>query len=130
EPALAEDRLLAALERLREGLELAAQKGRKLALRDRAIRARIVGREVVEPRARAVVVTAAERRIERRLGRREPALHLDHFLLADVELLREQRAGRLEPELLELLALLAQVEEQLALRLRGSDLDEPPVVED
>jgi len=36
----------------------------------------------------------------------------------------------LKPELLELLALLAQVEEQLALRLRGADLHEAPVVQD
>jgi hypothetical protein len=43
---------------------------------------------------------------------------------------RRAARGRLEAELLELLALLAQVEEQLALRLRGADLHEPPVVQD
>src|SRR5690606_5936030 len=51
QPALAEDRLLAALERRRERLELAAQELAELALRDRAIRPQVLGRQVIEARA-------------------------------------------------------------------------------
>src|SRR5213076_1626429 len=102
QPALAEDRLLATLERPGERLELAAQELGELALRDRAIGPDVVARQVVQPGPRAVVVAgAAERRVERGLGRGEPALHLDDLLLGDVELLGEQRRGRLEAELLE-----------------------------
>src|SRR5439155_24963681 len=69
EPALAEDRLLAALERPRERLELAAQQLGKFALRDRAIGAFVLARQVVEPRPRALVVAAAaDRGIQGRLG--------------------------------------------------------------
>src|SRR5205085_12181450 len=110
QPALAEDGLLAALERARERLELAAEQLRELALRDGAIGAILVARQVIHARARALVVARAERCVERGLGRREPALHLDDFLLGDIELLGEQCARGLEAELLELLALLAQVE--------------------
>src|SRR6185312_9657651 len=89
QPALAEDRLLAALERVRERFELAAQELREFALRDRAIGTVVVARQIIEPRARAVVVRA-ERRIERGLGRGEPALHLDDLALGHVELLGQQ----------------------------------------
>src|SRR5262245_22508476 len=97
EPALAEDRLLASFERLCERLELALEQLGELALRDRAIGTRrVFARQVVHARARAVVITAAHRRVERRFGRGEPALHFDDFFFGDVELLGEQRRGRLE----------------------------------
>ena len=44
----------------------------------------LLAREVVHPGAGAVIVAAAERGVERGLGRREPALHLDDLLFGDV----------------------------------------------
>src|SRR5438034_467176 len=69
-------------------------------------------------------------RVDRDVARREALLHLDHFLLAHVEALGDElRAGR-EALALEPLALLGEVEEELALRLRGADLHQAPVVHD
>src|SRR3989442_529320 len=76
----------------------------------------------VEVRAPALVVLA-ERRVQREVARAQAPLHLGDLLLRHREALREQlRLGR-EAELLQLLLLLAQVEEQPPLRLGGPDLD-------
>src|SRR6059036_3543591 len=76
------------------------------------------------------VLVLPDGRVDRDVARREALLHLDHLLLAHVETLSDQlRAGR-EALALEPLALLGEVEEELALRLRGADLHQAPVVHD
>src|SRR5438034_1778644 len=76
------------------------------------------------------VLVLPDGRVDRDVARREALLHLDHFLLAHVEALGDElRAGR-EALALEPLALLGEVEEELALRLRGADLHQAPVVHD
>src|SRR5919197_6337698 len=65
--------------------------------------------------------------VDRDVARREALLHLDHLLLAHVEALGDElRAGR-ETLALEPLALLGEVEEQIALRLRGGALPQATV---
>src|SRR5881396_2590237 len=76
------------------------------------------------------VLVLPDGRVDRDVARREALLHLDHLLLAHVEALGDQlRTGR-EALALEPLALLGEVEEELALRLRGADLHQAPVVHD
>ena len=59
----------------------------------------------------------------------EALLHVDHVVLADVEALGDQARLDLDAEALELALLLVQPEEELALRARGAEADQPDVVE-
>src|SRR5436853_520421 len=58
--------------------------------------------------------------VDRDVARGETLLHLDHFLLLHVEPLGDELGDGREALALQALALLLQVEEELALRLRGA----------
>ena len=60
----------------------------------------------------------------------QPLVHLHHVLLGDVEPLGQQLGRASKPWAISLLLLLAQLEEELALGLRGPQLHHLPVVHD
>jgi hypothetical protein len=83
----------------------------------------------VDPRGRACR-RCRPRGVEGDVVAREPAVHVDHLLLGHVEAPRELGAGGVDAQRREALLLLVEVEEELALRLRGAELHQAPVVED
>src|SRR5437867_3343697 len=87
----------------------------------------LVARQKIKERG---VLVLPDGRVDRDVARREALLHLDHLLLAHVEALGDQLWTGREALALESLALLGEVEEELALRLRGADLHQAPVVHD
>src|SRR6202167_1159437 len=86
-----------------------------------------VGDHVEQPRI--VVLAAAGRLIERDLALPHPLLHLAHVALAHAHPMRQQQRLRLVALALEPFSLLAQIEEELALRLGSADFHQPPVVD-
>src|SRR6185503_11896949 len=123
EQPVPEDLQVAVTQRLAERVQLLLQDRAELAGLDLNVRAQR-RRRAHEIALRAVaLLVGAHRRVQRRLGRVEPALHLDDLLFGDVERRGQVLGLDLVALLLQLLAFLAEVEEQLALRLRGPDLD-------
>src|SRR2546425_2966591 len=87
----------------------------------------LVGRQEIKEGS---LLALGERCVDRDVARREPLLHLDDFLLLHVQALRDELRRWREAFALEPVALLLEIEEELALRLRGADLHQPPVVDD
>ena len=76
------------------------------------------------------VVALGHRRVDGEVAPRQALLHLHDLLLLHAEALGDQAGLGGEPLALEALALLLQVEEELALCLRRPHLHHPPVVHD
>src|SRR5579871_1184386 len=88
-----------------------------------------IGRRQIGRRAVALVLIAvAARVVEGQIARREPALHLRDLRGADPEVLGD-RARLVSAQPGEVLLQPTQIEEQLALRLSRSNLDQPPVAQ-
>src|SRR3546814_9842486 len=89
----------------------------------------VAGPQVRGGRRRGVVVVVAGGRVEADVAAGQARLHLQHFALGNVEV-GGHRAHFRGVQPAQALLALAQVEEQLALRLGGGDLDDAPVLED
>src|SRR5438309_1850025 len=76
----------------------------------------------------SLLLPAGNGSVDGKLVVRQPLIHLAHVLLAHIEPLGKQPRRGLEPLREKLLLLLAQVEEELALRLRRPELHHAPVV--
>src|SRR5438132_7794545 len=85
-------------------------------------------RQAVSMRLPSLLLPAGHRSIDGKLVVRKPLIHRAHVLLAPIEPLGKQPRRGLEPLPEKLLLLLAQVEEELALRLRRPELHHAPVV--
>src|SRR5208283_5105089 len=116
---------LLALERRRELLDLVVGEVAPFAVRRFGLG--IVPRIGDNVEQASIVVLAGPRRlIERDFALAHPLLHLAHVTLANTHPMREQERLRLEAFALEPFGFLAQIEEQLALRLRRADFHQPP----
>jgi hypothetical protein len=75
------------------------------------------------------IVVGVRRRVERHVLAGQPAFHLAHFMGLDAEGVGH-RVDFIIVQPGQALLLAAQIEEQLALRLGGGDLDDAPVAQD
>src|SRR5208282_5026795 len=117
---------LLARERRGELLDLVAGKGAPLAVGGFGFRVVPgVGDYVEQP----CIIAGAGGLIERYLALAHPLLHLAHVAFPHTHPMRQQERLRLEAFALQPFGLFAEIEEQLALRLGGADLDQPPVVD-
>jgi len=98
-----------------------------LRILDRRGRIRIRRRQVGGG-AVGLLVVCLRGRVEGQVARREALLHLRDLARADTQV-AGHRGGLLGRQPAEILFQTTQIEEELALRLGGGDLDEPPVAQ-